>query len=76
MLKRPSILFSTNHQERNNKILHRLPNRNITGFTVEHESSVKFLGVWIDENLTWRDHIHIVENEIAKNIGFLYQGKH
>ena len=53
-----------------------LPNRNITGFTVEHESSVKFLGVWIDENLTWRDHIQIVENEIAKNIGFLYQGKH
>ena len=76
MLKRPSILFSKNQQERNNKILHMLPNRNITGFTVEHESSVKFLGVWIDENLTWRDHIHIVENEIAKNIGFLYQGKH
>ena len=30
----------------------------------------------IDENLTWRDHIHTVENKIAKNIGFLYQGKY
>ena len=48
---------------------------NINGFIVEHESSIKFLGVWIDENLTWRDHIHTTENKIAKNIGLLYQGK-
>ena len=54
----------------------RLPNLNINGFTIERESSIKFLGVWIDENLTWRDHIHTVENKIAKNIGLLYQGKH
>ena len=54
----------------------RLPNLNINGLTVERESSIKFLGVWIDENLIWRDHIHNVENKIAKNIGLLYQGKH
>ena len=44
--------------------------------TVERESSIKFLKVSIDENLTWRDHVHTAENKIAKNIGFLYQGKH
>ena len=49
---------------------------NINGFTVERESSIKVLGVWADENLTWRDHIHAVENKIAKNIRLLYQGKH
>ena len=49
----------------------RLPNLNINGLTVERESSIKFLGVWIDENLTWKDHIHTVENKIAKNIGLL-----
>ena len=54
----------------------RLPNLNINGLTVERESSIQFLGVWIDENLTWRDHIHTVENKIAKNIELLYQGKH
>ena len=37
---------------------------------------MKFLGVWIDENLTWPDHIHTVENKVAKSIGLLYQGKH
>ena len=54
----------------------RLPNLNINGFAVECESSIKFLGVWIGENLTWRDHIQTVEYKIAKNIGLLYQGKH
>ena len=54
----------------------RLPKLNINGFTIERESYLKFLGVWIDENLRWRDHIHTVENRIAKNIGLLYQGKH
>ena len=50
----------------------RFPNLNINGLTVQRESSIKFLGVWIDENLTRRDHIHAVENKIAKNIGLLY----
>ena len=54
----------------------QLLNLNINGFTIEHESSIRFLGVWIDENLTWRDDIHTVKNKIAKNIGLLYQGKH
>ena len=49
----------------------QLPNLNINGFTTERESSTKFLGVWIDENLTRRDHIHTVENEIAKNVVLL-----
>ena len=44
----------------------RLPNLNINGFTVKSESSIMFLGVCIDENLTWRDRIHTVENNIAK----------
>ena len=54
----------------------RLPNLNVNGFTIERESSIKFLGAWIYENLTWRDQMHTVENKIAKNIGLLYQGKH
>ena len=53
-----------------------LPNLNINELTVERESSIKFLGVWMDENLTWRSHIHIIKNKIAKYIGLLYQGRH
>ena len=69
--------FSFFHKSpKKDNILLRLPNLNINGFTIEHESSIKFSGVCIDENLAWRDHIHTVENKIAKNIGLLYQGKH
>ena len=40
------------------------------------ESSIKFLGVNTDENLTLRDHIYTTENKVTKNLGFLYQGKY
>ena len=53
-----------------------LANLSINGFTVERESSIKLLRVWIDENLKWRDYIHTVENKITKNIGLLYQEKY
>ena len=62
--------YSFFHNQKNNIPL-RLPTRNVNGFTVERESSIKFLGVSIDENLAWRDHIDTVENEIAKTIGLL-----
>ena len=29
------------------------PNLNINGFTIERESPIKFLGVWLYENLTF-----------------------
>ena len=74
-VKKTNFSFFQKSSKKDN-ILLRLPNLNINGFTIERESSTKFLGVWIDENLTWRYHIHIVENKIAKNIGLLYQGKH
>ena len=43
---------------------------------IKRESSIKFLGVIIDENLTWKSHIEVVENKISKNIGVLYRASH
>ena len=37
--------------------------------------SIKFLGVSIDENLSWKDHIKYIENKVAKSIGLLYRAK-
>ena len=36
-------------------------------------TSLKFLGVIVDENLNWKDHIDTVENLLSKNIGVLYR---
>ena len=33
--------------------------------------SVKFLGVMLDENISWYDHIKTTEKKIAKNIAFI-----
>ena len=52
-----------------------LPNLSINGFTVKRERSIKFLGVLLDENITWKDHIQTIENKISKNIGMLFKAK-
>ena len=54
----------------------RLPTITFNSIKIKHESSVKFLGVIIDENITWNKHIELVENKISKNIGILYKPSH
>ena len=34
------------------------------------------LGVLMDENLSWKEHIKRNKNKIAKNLGLLYKAKH
>ena len=35
-----------------------------------------FLGVIIDEKLTWKDHISLVRSKLAKTVGILYRVRH
>ena len=37
---------------------------------------IKFLGVLLDERLSWKEHIKYNESKIAKNVGLLYEVKH
>ena len=41
--------------------------------TQERINSIKFLGVILDENVSWNRHIDLVENKISKNIGILIE---
>ena len=54
----------------------RLPTITFNSIEIKRESSVKFLGVITDENITWNKHIELVENKISKNIGILYRASH
>ena len=54
---------------RKDDIAHLLP-----GFLIRVKL-IKFLGVLLDENLCWKDHINYIENKVAKNIGLLYRAK-
>ena len=53
----------------------KLPDLHIFDKTIERTSSIKLLGVMLDENITWSNHINIIEKKIAKNIGLLYKAR-
>ena len=52
-----------------------LPKLLIKKHKVERVKSIKFLGVLLDENLSWKDHIKYIENKVTKNIGLIYRAK-
>ena len=54
----------------------QLPTMTSNNIGIKRENSVKFLGVIIDEHLTWKNHIEVVENKISKEIGVLYRASH
>ena len=54
-------------------ILLLLPKLNINNSEIERPECLKFLGVFLDENLCWKEHIKYIESKNAKNIGLLYK---
>ena len=52
-----------------------LPTLKINNHDIERVKTMKFLGVLLDDNLSWKEHIKYLENKIAKNIGLLYRAK-
>ena len=53
----------------------QLPNLKINNYKIKRSSSIKFLDVLVDENLTWVDHIRAVENKLFKNVRLLHKAK-
>ena len=52
-----------------------LPKLTISNHVIESQVFIKFLGVPLDENLNWNEHIKYTENKIAKNLRLLYQAR-
>ena len=48
----------------------------INNSNIQHVSNTTFLGVTIDENLTWAPHINIILQKISCAIGILYKIRH
>ena len=43
---------------------------------IKRQSSIKFLGILLDENLSWKEHLKLMGNKIAKKkIGLIYKAK-
>ena len=45
----------------------------LAGSEIKYVSSLNFLGITIDNKLTWKNHIDIICNKASKNIGILYK---
>ena len=54
----------------------KLPILNMNGKEIQRTDCIRFLGVLFDENLTWNNHMHLIENKISKHVGILYKAKY
>ena len=45
----------------------------IDGIVIERVESFNFLGLIIDEGLSWKKHTDVVKNKISKVVGILYR---
>ena len=61
------ILFCPKQRKYNNSKLKIF----IDDFQIEQVTHAKFLGVQIDQNLTWNKHIDTVALKIAQNLGII-----
>ena len=43
---------------------------------IQHENYVKFLGILLDANLSWKHHIHEPSKKLARTIGIFYKIRH
>ena len=50
-----------------------LPKLTVSNHVIDRQEFIKFLGVLLDENLNWKEHIKYTESKIAKNLVLLYK---
>jgi hypothetical protein len=43
---------------------------------ITQKQYIKFLGVYIDEHLSWKEHINYICNKIAKSVGIIYRSQY
>ena len=49
---------------------------NINGNKIKQVNFTTFLGIYIDEHLSWAQHIDYLSKKIARNVGILSKLKH
>ena len=63
-------------KSRNCRIKGNEINIELNDLTIKRETSIKFLGVIIDENLNWKEHVNYIALKISKSIGVFNILKH
>ena len=53
----------------------KLPSLFINDMEIKQITSIKYLGVLIDEHLTWKENMTVIENKVSKGFGLLYRAR-
>ena len=48
-----------------------IPRLHINGISIEHVPQFDFLGITLDENMTWKSHVNKIANKISRTNGTL-----
>ena len=62
-------------QKKKRLIANDIPILYIDNFEIIMEIVTKFLGIYLDENLTWKCHIEYVCNKVSKSTGIMYKSR-
>ena len=57
------------------KVIYLLQKLFINNQVIKRQLSIKFLGILLYENLSWKKHMKLTENKVSKNIGLIYKVK-
>lgn len=51
-------------------------NLKISNKNLERSSTIKYLGIWIDDKLSWKAHVDHIKSKLSKTTGILHKIKH
>ena len=74
-LNKDKTKYTFFHKAREKDILLKLPSLFINDRKIKQITSIKYLGKLIDEHLTWKEHITVIQNKASKNLGLLYKAR-
>ena len=60
------LSLNANKNRQKDDILLVLPTLKVNNTLIKRVEHINFLGVLFDENLTWKNHINLIENKISK----------
>ena len=67
-LNKTNYVLFCSHRKKLPSIINQLL---INGLSIPRATSVKFLGTYLDQYLTWNEHIKLISQKVAKNVGIM-----
>ena len=71
-IKKTNFLIFKSRQK---KLMKENLNIKIMKESITQRQSIKFLGVFVDQNLNWKEHIHIISGKISRSIGIVSRSR-